>query len=386
MSKPALTLLVVIALSTPGCLFAPPSDEPADGEGANNTTTPIVDMSAPVDMVQEPEDMGTIVPVVPPDMSDEPDMEVIEPDMDVPPPPPPPMNVPADPPIMNLPGFEGLSDNFEEPTTDDSWIRLSDAERWNAHQLETDEIDHDAANGSMHLVPYTTTWFQDQRGPLLFKMVEGNFVAVTRVRVTNLRGTGLPVYAFSLAGLMARVSKGPDFDGPEDWEADEEQYVFVGIGRGNRPASAGFELETKITRPSNMGESESIVTPHGQDFTVSEMAQLAIVRAGNRFAIFFRPDIPGDETSWEFVARYNSPGLPRSLQVGMVAYSNYNGTIGRDLSTEVYNESVLDDGDRDLDARFFFVHFRPVPPPLVEAIAAAAPGDMLVDLLFPSQP
>ena len=56
-----------------------------------------------------------------------------------------------------------LSDEFDSAATITQWSRINVVEGWHADQLESWSIDP-AGEGTMTMVPYSSSWFEDWRG------------------------------------------------------------------------------------------------------------------------------------------------------------------------------------------------------------------------------
>ena len=81
------------------------------------------------------------------------------------------------------------------------------------------------------MMPYTVTWYADWRGPLIYRMAQGDFVLTGNITVTNRNGNDIPGSAYSLGGLMVRNRK-TFTNGPAGWTPGQEDYVFLSIGQG----------------------------------------------------------------------------------------------------------------------------------------------------------
>ena len=68
-----------------------------------------------------------------------------------------------------------LSDEFNDASTLPQWKRVYVVEGWPANQLEVQDI-NTTRPGRMVMIPFTSTWFNDYRGELTFKEVDGDFV------------------------------------------------------------------------------------------------------------------------------------------------------------------------------------------------------------------
>jgi len=99
-----------------------------------------------------------------------------------------------------------LNDEFNDASTLSQWKRVTFVEGWNADQLELQNI-NTTRSGRMVMMPFTSTWFNDYRGELTFKEVQGDFVVTADVEATGRNGASPPSSAYSLAGLMIRAPR-----------------------------------------------------------------------------------------------------------------------------------------------------------------------------------
>jgi hypothetical protein len=238
-----------------------------------------------------------------------------------------------------------LSDEFDSDS----------AAQWTSIALETGQErlavwDVDGVvPGAANLVPYASVWFQGYRGPLMFKVVQGDFVVTAHVDVRNLAGAAdWPDQGFSYAGLMAREAN----DGFED-------YVMFAIGTGQLWATQ-WAHESKSTAASLTHRDELAYQGDG-------VADIAVVRLGELQAALIRDDPKG---AWEVHATYCRGDLATTdLQVGLMAAANYNdANLG---SVSAYEAATLADYaalPHDVDARFDWVRFR-TPPAVVDGCA-----------------
>ena len=129
-----------------------------------------------------------------------------------------------------------LSDEFDNEQTATQWQRVEQVEGWNANQLELFDINK-VYKGYCAMMPFTSSWYKDWRGVLLFKPVQGDFVMTTRLRVTGRDGQSAPRSQFSLAGLMVRAPRNIT---PQTWQPGGENYVFVSLGCSTKLGSYQF--------------------------------------------------------------------------------------------------------------------------------------------------
>lgn len=265
-----------------------------------------------------------------------------------------------------------LSDDFENADTLTDWQRLYQTEGWAADQLESWDI-NGSQPGRMVLTPYTTVWYQDYRGPMVYKELTGDFIVTSQVHISDRDDVGdsdlddIPDGSqFSLGGLMIRTPR--DITDPEfDWSPGSHQndgtnngenYIFLSLGWGN--SGNQFQMETKTTRNSN---SSLVLQGRGDNSVIN----LQIARIGD--SVFTLYQIPGED--WVLNSRYHRPDLPDSLQVGMVAYTDWTKANDYDpfyqnnnaLYPGGYDPTPFEDFHPDVVAGFDFIQFdRPEIP------------------------
>lgn len=234
--------------------------------------------------------------------------------------------------------ISGLSDEFDDPTTLSRWQRVFQAEQTRADQLSVIDIGR-TRRGRLTLIPHTSTWYQDYRGVLVYKLVEGDFVVTTLLQTSNRAGTGAPRSPYSLAGLMIRTPRDVT---PRTWQPGGENYIFLSHGSARSPGRFEFEVKTTVNSRSDLE-----VTPAQNAEVIIQVA-----RVGSDF-VLLRKD--GDRP-WEVHRRYRRADMPAELQVGLTVYTDYN-TASR-LPPLQQNTQVIRTGNPDLRASFEFVRFR----------------------------
>lgn len=216
-----------------------------------------------------------------------------------------------------------LSDEFTDSSSLSNWSRIHEEEQWFADQLDQLDINQSESD-RMVVVPHTVVWFEDFRGPYLYKEVTGDFVVSTDVRATGRDGISIPQSQFSLSGLMVRTPRGIT---PGTWTPGGENYVFFSLGHGNNGGSA-FQVEVKTTTNSNSILALTTVAAGN--------AILQIARLGD-YVIVLRKE-PGQP--WAVHNRYDRSDFPATVQVGAVAYTNWEKAS--DFAPFVHNSTVLD--------------------------------------------
>ncbi|MHC4878247.1 MAG: hypothetical protein ACYTGL_17480, partial [Planctomycetota bacterium] len=239
-----------------------------------------------------------------------------------------------------------LSDEFDDPNSIAEWQRINEVEGWNADQLQQWNVDQ-TQPGRMVMQPHTVVWYENWRGPMVFKEVAGDFVFTTEVHIgdrDDVGGSDLDDIpndaAYSLGGLMIRTPR--DITDPViDWQPGSqvddgtnngENYVFLSLGHG---VDGQFSFEVKTTRNSN---SQLELTPLGQ---TANTATLRIARIGT--AVITMYQFPGED--WTVHRRYDRPDMPETMQLGMVTYSDWNKAS--DFDPFLHNSTVLQPGVAD---------------------------------------
>lgn len=206
-------------------------------------------------------------------------------------------------------------DHFNDICSLDAWMDIQETEGWNIQALESHDISL-TYPGRFMLMPYTVSWYADWRGPLMYRMTQGDFVLTTHLTVTNRIGDDIPGPYYSLGGIMVRNPKTMT-NGIEDWLPGEEDYVFLSLGHAanNHPSCPGcppphFEVKSTINSSSTLNVS-SIDT---------NVVDIRMVRLAPYVLVLYR--FPGQE--WEVHHRYFRNDLMDTVQVGMVTYTDWD--------------------------------------------------------------
>ncbi|QDT91991.1 hypothetical protein [Gimesia algae] len=250
-----------------------------------------------------------------------------------------------------------LSDDFDDASTLKQWSRIFQTEQSNADQLEQFDIAN-TKPGWMVMIPYSSTWYKDYRGVLVYKEIRGDFVVTSNIRVARRNGDGAPRSNYSLAGLMIRTPRNVT---PQTWKPGGENYIFLSLGAANRPGSFQFEVKTTLNSRSTLA-----VTNAG-----TPAAMIQIARMGNDFILLKKtPD-----GSWNVHQRYRRPDMPEQLQVGLTVYTDY--TTASRLKAPQQNTQVIRNGRPDLVAGFDYVHFqRPAMPAQFQGKSLSSPAEV----------
>lgn len=255
------------------------------------------------------------------------------------------------------PPIAALSDEFDGPGSLGRWTSHGAAEGW-PEMIRSVAVD---AGGVLRIEPTVSGWYADFRGPFLYQEVTGDFVATTRVRA---RGTGgaLPSVTWSLAGLMVREPRGTT---AATWEPRAENWLFATTGIAAQPGQPVIETKTTVN-----GRSALNLHP-----VPAGWMELRIVRVRADFLVFQRAEGAGE---WTLQERFHRPDLPRTLQVGVNAYSGWDLVPELWNDAAAFNRTVIADRATDLAAEFDYVRFdRP-------AVPAALRGGRLSDYRVPA--
>ena len=151
-------------------------------------------------------------------------------------------------------------------------------------------------DGFLHLDPGANTlWFEGSSGPLVWQLVEGNFMVTADVTSRRLANPDQPPLAtYRTGGLMAR--------NPAD---ATENYVFIAVGSEENPEA----VETKTTTNSQSVYDE-VPWPGAE-------GEVRICRIGPRFEMLIRER----GGTWQTLDVYQRPDLPAALQVGPFGFA-----------------------------------------------------------------
>lgn len=193
--------------------------------------------------------------------------------------------------------FQSLAsfdDDFSAPVLDSDWTVLNSG-----------ILAQSIAAGELHLRPTVggaaVTWYQGDQGPLVYKLVTGDFTVTATVRAFDPGNPSQPPpNNYRLGGLMARDPTSTPTD---------QNFVHVAVGGGD--AGTPVAVEDKTTTQSI---SDFLFYP-----LANAEGELRITRQGALMSLYYRP-IGG--TTWQLLRAHAHPEFPATLQVGMMVYSN----------------------------------------------------------------
>jgi hypothetical protein len=231
------------------------------------------------------------------------------------------------------PDLKSLSDEFDKPESLSNWKQIWQTEGWTANQLQKCSIE----NGNLVLMPYSSSWYQDYRGVLLYKEVTGDFIVTTKVTSTGRDGQSAPRSDYSLGGIMVRT---PRQDNARSWRPGQENYIFLSIGTADRPGNFQFEVKT----------TENSVSTLEKTMAASGEALLQFVRVGRSVVLLKKQG-----GNWTVHKRYDRGDMPASLQVGFTVYTDWNSVS--QMTPIQQNNTVIRGGRPDLISKFDYMRF-----------------------------
>jgi len=289
------------------------------------------------------------------------------------------------------------NDEFDSAATLSNWSNITDVEGWNAEHLRMFNI-NTTSTDKLYMRPWTTSWFGNWRGPLLFKNITGDFSFTTQVSVTDSIGTGLPSSNYSLAGIMIRESTGLT-NGSTGWVPGQEDFIFLSLGYASETHSSLPVIPTPPPHLEIKSTNNSSSSLQVSGISTASDVQIRINRIGPYIICMYKE--PGN--TWVIRNRYNRTDFPPELQVGFVTYtdwpklSTYTPAFAND---NLLNSSLNPDPSSnpnlpftpDLIAEFEFARFDSiVVPSALAGLDLSNPtivsDSILLDFLgFPSQP
>jgi hypothetical protein len=234
--------------------------------------------------------------------------------------------------------FKPSNTVFDSPQALKGWLSLQIEgwpNRWNELRFEEE-------NGQRHLViePKVSSWYEDIIGGFLYQPVTGDFEVTARVKASGRKGA-TPTRSFSLGGLMVRA---PREVTANHFEPGKENWLFLTTGTVDRPGEPQFEVKTTMNSVSTL---RSYPAQRG-------WVDLRIVRLRELFTLLYRYD--GGE--WTYLDQWVRPDLPQTMQVGLIAYTDWDSTAEVYPNLEAINQGQIPNGVEDLTLRVASIQFR----------------------------
>ena len=186
-----------------------------------------------------------------------------------------------------------LSDEFDSPDTLSKWSNRDQVE---GGRVLSDKIDiGESRKGWLTIVPKSGTgWYRDGMGPMLFRIIEGDFLVETRVEIKSRNAENQPPQAnFNSAGLIVR--------NPESGQGTQN-WVVVNVGKQNP------DLGTEVKTTTN---SDSVLSLQPDKHN----GRLRLARIGT--TIYALKKLDG-ESEWTLIRQFSRPDLPAKVQVGLM--------------------------------------------------------------------
>jgi hypothetical protein len=159
-----------------------------------------------------------------------------------------------------------------------------------------------SAAGQLTIVPGRSWWVDDSRAFYLYKPLRGDFKATMLVDATGANGP-VPTANWSLSGILVRSPSGDRDRRGENWVSFRSGAV------GGQPV---FERKTTV-----QSRSELVLAAETPGWV-----ELRIARVGPKLVLLRR--YPG--AAWKLHWVYSRYDLPKTLQVGIDAFSGFEDT------------------------------------------------------------
>ncbi len=198
-----------------------------------------------------------------------------------------------------------LSDEFDDTASIKKWKFLHEEEKL-PNKIKRIQVNTDK-KGLLQLQPAASGWYGDYQAPFMFKMVTGNFDVRMKMKITGVNDS-LPFSDWSLAGLMVRQPKRTT---QENWVPRQENWLFITTGIAHQPGLPVLEVKTTNNSLSNLKLRPA----------KTGWVELRIVRIDAAFILMCRY---GTE-AWQIIERFYRPLMRGPLQVGINAYSSWEG-------------------------------------------------------------
>lgn len=201
----------------------------------------------------------------------------------------------CDPSGCAINNIQSLSDEFSASGTLNDW-NIFDSGPFSANYYETLNINQ-SIPGALVLVPGPnhSGWYGDGKGPMLSKLITGDFLVEVYLTVRNKNDLSLyPTEDYNSAGIIAR-----------DPNTELENYVISNLGFQSHAVGMGTEAKTTVNSVSTLYLHPSV-----------NEGRIRLCRVGDDFRILRRLI---DEGSWTETNLITRSDLPTTVQVGMMA-------------------------------------------------------------------
>lgn len=129
-----------------------------------------------------------------------------------------------------------------------------------------------------------------------------------------------------------------------NFESGKENWLFLTTGTVDQPGEPQFEAKTTMNSVSTL---RSYPAQRG-------WIDLRIVRLRELFTLMYRYD--GGE--WSYLDQWVRPDLPETVQVGLIAYTDWDGAAEVYPDLMAINQGQIPNGVEDLTLRVASIQFR----------------------------
>lgn len=214
-------------------------------------------------------------------------------------------------------------------------------------------------DGWLQVVPerfMLNAWFEDEYGPLVYQNVTGNFVAMTHLRVVSHDDNNMPPeVGFNAGGFVIRDAVGTH-NGDENW------MMYNMGGQGANGVTYAREVKKTVNSTSNLFLTEQIgmeeyllVCRVGADFYFYYWADA--INGWRQEHYYNQFDVDGVmTTTWHNSSSvtpeitpagpgqsnpmyFNHPGMPTTVQVGVMGHTWENDSIQADFNYVLFAEN-----------------------------------------------
>ena len=239
---------------------------------------------------------------------------------------------------LNLKEHSGKQEfKFDNPSSLKGWSK-NDVQGWPDRWNEL-EFSSEGGKSFMTIKPHVSSWYEDVYGGLLYKNVVGDFQVTASVKASGVQKE-TPDQSFSLGGIMARRPN--QFDAGT-WKEGNENWLFLTTGTADKPGHQQFEVKTTYQSISTLRTYPA----------KTEWVKLRMVRLRELFTMLYKYE--GED--WQYLDQWVRPDLPETLEVGLIAYTDWDNTGPLYPDFETINSKGIQNGVEDLILKVESVSF-----------------------------
>ncbi len=185
---------------------------------------------------------------------------------------------------------------------DDSFDGTDLDSQWRVHNGHLGQFD--VSGGELHITPTASglpnIWFHDREGPMIGRLISGDFTMISHVRATRNSNFNLPPsLSYKFGGIIIRE--------PNTLSGGRNaMHAVLGAGVPGTPIAA----EDKST---TLSVSNFVLHP-----IPSADGELRLTRSGDLISAYYRQS---NTDPWQFLRAHNHPELPHTVEVGLMAYA-----------------------------------------------------------------